>query len=700
MKASYSWLSEYSEHKLSPRDLARRLTVSGLEVEGLVSQDGDWIMDVKVPPNRPDCLSHIGLAREMGNILKKMVKLPSFRVNDGGGSVSDYISVVVREKRLCPLYAGRVVVDVSIRPSPEWLKKRIESVGIRSINNVVDVTNYVLMEYGHPLHAFDLDLLEGKRIVVRRGKPGETLTTLDGNLRVADENTLLICDEKKPVALAGVMGGSNSEIRAETRQIFLESAYFDPLSIRRTARRLFLATESSYRFERGVDHEGLVPALNRAAYLISEVAGGKVAHGVVKAFFGRPRTPAIPLSLDYTNRLLGTSLNKSEVERCISLPGYKVKSSSKKGSGTAGTGWVVSPPSWRVDLSCQEDLIEEVARLTGYDSIPADMPEVPMSVKESQKSRDFAGEVRALLSHCGCHEVITYSFISSKSLDMLRVAEGDKLRKVLPLRNPLTEEQAVMRTSLIPGLLQAMTVNVRLRNMGVKIFEIGRVFISSGSERLPVEKTMLGILMSGPRHAEGWNVPHDDVDYFDIKGVVEDLLEGVGLLSAQFRHSADIPYLHNGTSTRILLDGEEIGVMGMVHDSVMDSLDIKGHSYICEIDCDALSRVPRREVSYTPISKYPGTVRDLAIIVDESIPAQRAIDSFASIPHELIKDVSLFDLYRGGNIPPGKKSFAFRITFSVRDRTVTDSEVDKIFEEIMSHLEKDLGAIIRRKEAS
>jgi len=410
MKVLHSWLSEYSEHKLSPKDLARLLTVSGLEVEGLASQDGDWIMDVKVPPNRPDCLSHIGLAREMGNILKKELKLPSFKVNEVGGNVGDYISVVVKEKKLCPLYAGRVVVDVSVRPSPEWLKKRIESVGIRSINNVVDVTNYVLMEYGHPLHAFDLDLIEGKKIVVRRGNAGETLTTLDGNLRVADENTLLICDEKKPVAIAGVMGGSNSEIRAETRQIFIESAYFNPLSIRKTARRLFLSTESSYRFERGVDPEGLVPSINRAAYLISEVAGGKVARGVIKAFSSRPRTPAIPLSLDYTNRLLGTSLSKSEVERCISLPGYKVKSSSKKGSG-----WVVSPPSWRIDLSCQEDLIEDVARLTGYDSIPSVMPEVPMSVRESQKGRDFAAEVRALLSHCGCHEVITYSFISSKS---------------------------------------------------------------------------------------------------------------------------------------------------------------------------------------------------------------------------------------------------------------------------------------------
>jgi len=695
MKVLYSWLSEYIEHKFSPRDLARMLTVSGLEVEGLMSQDGDWIMDVKVPPNRPDCLSHIGLARELGNLLKKRVKHPSFRLAEGGGSVIDYISVAVREKRLCPIYTGRVIADVSIRPSPEWLKKRIESIGIRSINNVVDVTNYVLMEYGHPLHAFDLDLLEGKKIVVRRGKPGETLTTLDGNLRVADENTLLICDDKKPVALAGIMGGSNSEIMAETRQIFLESAYFDPLSIRRTARRLFLSTESSYRFERGVDPEGLVPALNRAAYLISEVAGGKVVHGVVRVFSGRPKPPAIPLGLDYTNRLLGTSFSKSEVERCISLPGYKVR----KGSGVTGAGWVVTPPSWRVDLSCQEDLIEEVARLTGYDTIPAVMPEVPMSVKESHKNRDFAGEVRALLSHCGCHEVITYSFISSKSLDMLRVAEGDRLRQALPLRNPLTEEQAVMRTSLIPGLLQSLTVNVRRRNMCVKIFEIGRVFISSGSGRLPVEKTMLGILMSGPRHAEGWNVPHDDVDYFDIKGVAEDLLEGLGLFSAQFRHSTDIPYLHSGTSTRILLDGEEIGVMGMVHDAVMDSLDIKAHSYICEIDCDALSRVPRREASYTPISKYPGTFRDLAIIVDESLPAQRAIDSFASIHHEHIKDVNLFDLYRGGNIPPGKKSFAFRITFSADERTITDLEVDKIFEEIMSHLEKDLGAVIRRKEA-
>ncbi len=426
-------------HDLSPRDLSLTLTMAGFEVEGILPFDGDWIMDVKVPPNRPDCLSHLGLARELANLLRKKVRPPLFKVSETGPQVREFISLRVEEKKLCPCYTGRVIEDVVVRPSPDWLRRRIESVGIRSINNVVDVTNFVLMEYGHPLHAFDLDLLEGRTIVVRRGKAGESFTTLDGNLRVADGNTLLICDEKKPVALAGIMGGANSEVRPETHRVFLESAYFDPITIRRTSKRLFLTTESSYRFERGLDPEGLVPALDRAAHLIVEVAGGKIAKGFIHKASSVSKTPIIPLTLEYTNRLLGTSLNRTEVERCITLPGYDVKRKGRRDRQAAAslrTEWRVRPPSWRVDLSRQEDLIEEIARLTGYEKIPLAMPLIPLSAQKRGKGWEMAWQARELLRRVGCHEVVTYSFISRRFLDMLKVGEGDRLGQAIPLRNP------------------------------------------------------------------------------------------------------------------------------------------------------------------------------------------------------------------------------------------------------------------------
>lgn len=693
MKINYSWLGEYIDHGLSPKDLSLRLTTAGLEVEGLIHAEGEWILDVKVPPNRPDCLSHLGLARELGNLLGRSVAYPVVALTEVGEDVREYISVTVRDKIRCPRYAGRVVEGVRIGSSPDWLRKKIESVGGRSVNNVVDATNYVLLEYGHPLHAFDLDLIEGKKIIVRPGRAGESFTTLDGNLRVVDDTILLICDCKKPIALAGIMGGANSEIGPETHRVFLESAYFDPATIRRTGKKFFLTTESSYRFERGVDREGVRRAIDRAAQLICESAGGKVARGVVEVTSPHVKPNTIRVAMDSTNRLLGTSLTKAEVETCLRLPGYDVKERKK-------SGWDVRPPSWRIDLVRREDLIEEIARLIGYEKIPVSLPRVSPGAGERDRRRETATKARSLLLRAGCHEVITYSFVSRKSLEALRVGEGHIFHQALTVRNPLTEDQGIMRTTLLPGLLQSLELNERRRSLAVKIFEIGRVFVAEGRGSLPEEKTMLGLLMAGPRAEEGWNLPRDEVDFYDIKGAVEDIFEGAGISSYLFHPAPDAPYLQETASARMTCGGKDVGVLGRVHEGVTAALGIVSTPFICEMDLDSLAGIPRREVGYSSVSRFPVSVRDVAFIVDEAVPAQRALDSLRAVKGDSIEDIRLFDLFRGGHIPPGKKSFAFRIVFSSEEKTLTDEEVDALFDKMISHVETDIGAQVRKRDSS
>ena len=642
----------------------------------------DVIIEVGVTPNRPDCLSVIGIAREVAAVLGKRVNHPDYAVSEEGDDIGKLASVEVIDSDGCPRYSCRVITGITIAPSPEWLKTRLEASGIRSINNVVDVTNLVLLELGQPLHAFDYDLIEGRKIIVRPAKEGESIETLDGIERTLTREDLLICDAQKPVAIAGVMGAANTEISELTRNILLESAYFNPVRVRRTSRRANLRSESSYRFERGVDPNGVVRALDRASELIRRLSGGSVARGKIDVYPNPIMPKELSLSTGRVNSVLGAEIESEGIRQI--LEGLEIKALNTKGGEIS-----FRVPTFRVDITREIDLVEEVARHYGYNSIDATLPAVRMKTEGVKKEKAIEGRLKDVLTSLGFLEVINYSFEDPEFLGLF--SENEPLR----ILNPLTKEGSVMRTNLIAGILRNVILNLSHQVRDIRVFEIGRVFIP-GENRLPLEIRKIAGAVTGKRQADIWD--KEEFDFFDLKGILERVFEVFSISEGvRFEEAPQIRFLHAGKSAKALLGGEEAGFFGELHPEFQERLGISKRVYIFEIDLDKLSSsIKGVEKRFRPLPKFPSVRRDIALVVDESVAVGEVLNEIKKVESSLIEDVNVFDVFKGEPVGKGKKSIAVSMILRASDKTLTDEEANEAQAKALKRLESALGAELRK----
>lgn len=649
---------------------------------------GDTVLDVSITPNRADCLSMIGIAREVAAITGKKIKMPAGEVCESAEDINSITSVKIIDSDLCPRYTARMIKDVAIGPSPVWMKTRLEAVGLRSINNVVDVTNFVMLEMGQPLHSFDFRFLEEGRIVVRKSVQDEEFVSLDGKARKLEADTLLICDGVKPVAIGGIMGGLNSEVKDDTRSVFLESAYFNPSSIRRSARRLAMPTDAAFRFERGIDPEGVLAALNRAAGLIADLSGGKVCKNFIDEYPAKvPAAANIPLALSRVNAVIGTAIEGSEVIRILQSIGMEVKE-NEPGK------YLVTPPTYRVDITREIDLIEEVARLYGYDRVPVTLPDVAVTEMAAIPRLDLEERIRTVLTGNGYNEVINYSFISPQSVDYLGLTENDERRRLVHIKNPLVEDQAVMRTTMIFALLDSLKKNANNGCFNLKLFEMGRIFLSGGAGKLPAERNVLAGLLSGTIGEDLWNY-RLNVDFYDVKGCIDNLFSDLKTGDCRYVAENHEPFLHPGKSANIYLNDSKVGYLGEVHPDVKDRMDLKVNSYVFEINLDMLVNHIAGEVTYKEISKYPAVARDVAFVVDSGVQADYMLDIVLRQKEDLLENVGIFDIYAGKGLPDGTKSLGLRFSYRSPDKTLTDLEVNNVHERIVRKTIELTGARVR-----
>jgi phenylalanyl-tRNA synthetase beta chain len=651
----------------------------------------DTLVEVDLTPNRPDCASVIGLAREVGGITGATVKHPVAAPLPALTGSALPFSVEVRDREACPRYSARLIRGVKIAPSPWWLQRLLLAVGLRPINNVVDITNFVMLEYGQPLHAFDFAKLAGGQIVVRRANPGETMRTLDGTEHQLEPEMLLICDAEQGVALAGVMGGANSEVSEATTEILLESACFNPVSIRRTSRRLKMATDSSYRFERGVDPDGTVRTLDRATSLIVELAGGTVVGGGVDCREGLLARPPIQLRVQRCAELLGIALDAEGIAAhlaAIEIPARQLD----------GQTLEVTVPGFRVDLEREIDLIEEVARLVGYNELPTTLPVVPLSFADRDPARQLRARVAELLIAQGFSEAINYSFVTEKHFDQLGLAADDPLRATVRLRNPLNDEQSVMRTLLLPGVLENVRRNLNHQVSDLRIFETGKVFIPGAAE-LPREEVWLTAALAGRRYPGSpvFHFGQGAVDFFDIKGVVEQLLREMRYDGVKMVAESQPPrYVDSGSALGVLAaDGAVIGRLGRVHADALKGFGIKTEVYFLELNLTALGALAARPKSFRPLAKFPAVRWDLALVVPEGVASGEIIAAISGLGESLVEQVELFDLYQGDKIAAGFKSVAISINYRDLDKTLADADVQVVHRRITDMLGTRFGGSLR-----
>ncbi|MDH4028502.1 MAG: phenylalanine--tRNA ligase subunit beta [Nitrospirota bacterium] len=682
MKASYNWLKEFVDFNTPPDELAHILTMAGFEVEAVEKTGDDTVLDIAVTPNRPDCLSIRGIAREISAVLELPFRDISAELKnmEGEGPV-----VEIENPGLCHRYSSRTIKGVRPGPSPEWLSRRLESCGIRSMSNIVDVTNYILLETGQPMHAFDLDKLAGKKIVVKQAGNVNKFMTLDGQERALSKDMLLVWDAEKPVAVAGVMGGRDTEVSETTVNILLESAYFNPSSVRRTSRSLGLSSESSYRFERGVDKEAVVLAMDRASDLIMKIAGGRVSH-ITDRYTEPFRPVTISVSFSRINNVIGIEPEKNVVENILNNLGLK--------TDTAGDVLNIVPPSYRADLERDIDIIEEVARIYGYGNIPATMPVMQMSPAPQHRLQELVRTLKRSMTGSGFSEVINFSFLNPDMLDKLELTEADKRRKLVHVKNPLRKEDSAMRTTLVPALLNNVNTNLKRGEKMLRFFEISRVFMATG-QRLPQEVLQLGAAYHKETTSSIWQSPHDG--FYDMKGAFENIFADLKISGISFAGKPQAePYLHPGKSCSVMIGNEKIGSIGALHPAVAEAFDIKGDITVAELYdiSTVLKQIPVKS-TYVSLPRFPCVERDAALVVDDSVTVDAVKREILGIGSDIIEAVTLFDIYKGKPIPLEKKSLAFSIRFRSPDRTLTDSEVDGLHSEIISRLRDNLNAELR-----
>ncbi len=669
--------SDHSGIWVLPDDLP--LGVSVAEALNL----SDHVFDIDLTPNRPDCLSMIGVAREIAAFSGQPLNLPAVPSGDDCQSIHEKTSVTIEDPDLCPRYAARLIEDVTVGPSPDWLQERLRSVGQRPINNIVDITNFVMLEMGQPLHAFDFENLAGRCIVVRRAHPGEVFISLDDKERRLDGEMLMICDGEKPVAIGGVMGGLNSEVEPTTRHVLLESACFNPVGIRRTAKQLGLHTEASHRFERGVDPEGTLSALNRAAHLIAELGEGRLVGGTIDVHPGKQPHKPITLDVAATNRLLGTTLDRTEICRLLSAIGIQTE------TATATDGQItVTPPSFRVDLTQPEDLMEEVARTWGYDRIPTRMPRIAAGSSQVNHLRQTKLRLRQLMTGQGFTETVNYSFIRAEAVDALGLSENDTRRRCVHILNPLSEDQGVMRTTILPGLLETLERNLAQQVKTLKCFELGKVFTDRGRDDQPHEVEMLAGLWTGERTETAWHGKPDACDFFDIKGAVENIIHSLRIQNVEYSAPAGevAPYLREGAAAEIGVKGQTLGYLGELAPEVAQRFNLKQRVFVFELGLDQIQSAIPAQIKARPIPKYPAIARDITLIVRHDLAADAVCNHIRTTGETLVEDVRIFDVFTGAPIPADRKSLSVRITYRSSEGTLEDEAVNTIHQRLSGQL--------------
>ncbi len=698
MNISYNWLKDLIAIDIPAAELAEKLTGVGLAVEGIHPHGDDKVLDIDLTSNRPDCLSHLGVAREIGAITGKAL----YRADSDNGEISDadvsadevpfpallaFDVVKIEEPDLCNRFTARIIRNVKIGASPQWLIDRLEAIGERSINNVADVTNYVMHELGQPMHAFDLDKLAEKRIVVRRAKAGESIKTLDEAERKLDDTMLMICDAEKPIAVGGVMGGFVSSITETTVNVLLEVACFKRENIRQMSRKLSLTTEASYHFERGVDIENVKPASDRAANLIAEIADGQLDEFI--DVYPKHAVPVIIESQDLSaavRRLTGLNVSNAECRRILDALGV----SSTEHEGKA----VFTAPSWRHDLAIEEDLVEEVARHSGYENIADELPPA-YGAGEYQASEARKKLLRQKLTDIGFDEAISYSFIDTKFDDKYGVIPGlvddNANDKLVTLRDSVIEGAVRMRPTLLPGLLDSVRFNLNQQRRDLKLFEVGKVFSAgTGENTLPVERELFAMAITGGEMVHKHLEPVRQLDFYDAKGSVEAALEAVGFPSVEFR-AEDSVHLRPGQSAAILIDGGKIGSIGRVAETISSEYKFRNPVFVAEIDLDAVLSRNTAQAVYHPLPKYPSVVRDVSFLVDR----ETTFDDIRSVvighDAELCRNVGFVDIFEGKGVDDEKRSLTVRLEYRSDDRTLIEDEVSSVHDEILKTLSSTLG---------
>lgn len=644
----------------------------------------DVVLTLNATPNRPDWLSHLGVARELVALLGTSLRPEEASPREQGASAGSLVSVQIEAEDRCGRYAARVVEGVRFLPSPRWMQTRLELCGMRPLGNLIDVTNYVLLETGHPLHAFDLDKIAGQKVVVRMAKEGEKLTTLDEKERTLSSDDLVIADGERALVLAGVMGGADAEVGEGTTRVLLESAHFAPATVRRSSKRHGLHTESSHRFERGADLEAVRYALDRAAQLLQELAGGEVRQGVVDVYPAPRESAPVALRYERVRKLLGAPVEAEESQRILESLGFVA-------SGASNEGAIFLAPSFRVDVEREADLIEEIARIRGYDSIPAALPNAAAAAAPRSREEAVLARVQEAMRAAGLDEVINLSFGDPR--DFEAAARGPV--KLLPIRNPLAETLGAMRPSLIPGLLRNAAFNRNRQVERIRLYEQGRVFHPVAHRDQPVEERwdLAGILL-GPRAATSWTAGEEEVDFFDAKGVVEGMLGSLGI-EAQWQHD-EAPLLHPRAAAAIVSEGRHLGRVGELHPLVAEAFDLPRGVCVFELSMEGLVASAKLTPRYLGIPRFPAVLRDLAAVVPAQVPAERLREVLLGpVGEGLVEEVQLFDVYEGQQVGEDRKSLAFAIRYRAADRTLKDEEIQRIHSALVAALEREVGAELR-----
>ena len=652
----------------------------GDDLKPVINAD-DHVVEFEITPNRPDCLSVIGLAREVAATFEQPLTLHEPEVKGGAdGVLTDLLDVETPAADLVPRYTARMVRNVKIAPSPKWMRERLRAMGVRPINNIVDITNYVMLEYGQPMHAFDYRYVKGGRIIVRRAEEGEELTTLDGQVRKLTANHLVIADETRAVGLAGIMGGENSEIVSDTTDVVFESACFDGTCIRKGALALGMRTEASAKFEKGLDPLNTLPAVQRACELVELLGAGEVVDGIIDVLNHVPQPHVIRMDPARVNALLGTDIPAADQYRYLA----RVDIRPADGGCPDGPADVVIP-SWRGDVEGIADLAEEVARFYGYNNIPVTLMRGQTTLggwSDEQKLENLLG---AVCRSCGYDEIITYSFISPTQYDKIRWAADDPRRESFKILNPLGEDTSIMRTTVLPSMLEILTRNYNYRNQSAKLYELGRIYLPGGEDGLAAEDKVLSMGAYGP-----------DMDFYALKGAVEAILKEIRAEDVRFEAPAvPNPSYHPGRVADVYAGDRRIGVLGQIHPLVAANYGVEAEFYCAELDFNALLEARGADPEYVPLPKYPSVERDIAVVCDEAVTVGALEDAIRKGARGLLKEVALFDIYRGTNIPEGRKSVAFSLTLRADDRSLTAEEAEEDVKSILETLERDCGAVLR-----
>jgi phenylalanyl-tRNA synthetase beta chain len=695
MNISYNWLRELIDLELSPEETALQLTRVGLAVEGIHPYGDDFVLDIDLTSNRPDCLSHLGVARELSVITGSPVitdrRGPDRLPDAPFPAILAPDLVKIEDPDLCHRFTARVIRNVKIGPSPQWLVDRLEAMGERSINNVADITNYVMLELGQPMHAFDLDKLMEKRIVVRRARAGEKITTLDEVERELDETMLMICDAERPVAVGGVMGGLASSITEETTNVLLEVAYFDRASIRQTSRKLALSTEASYRFERGVDIENLKLASDRATEWISKIAGGE-ANEFADVYPTRHASKEVD-SRDISwavKRLTGLDVDTEDCDRILAALGIAKKDDTES-SDIIQTTYVA--PTWRHDIAIEEDLVEEVARHAGFENVRDELPPA-YGAGEYQATEVRKKLIRRTLADMGFDEAIGYSFIDARHdgviADVPELVNADLTEPFVTLQDSVIEGAVRMRTTLLPGLLDAVRLNFNHQRKDLKLFELGRVFASNGDGDLPKERELFSVVVTGGQVSEGRSMAIRELDFFDAKGAVEAALDVAGAPEARFE-AEDVKHLRRGQAASITVGEQKVGFLGRLGEDIATSYKFKQPVYVAEIDLQAVLEQAPEPARYAPLPKYPSVVRDVSFVVDRGTTFDSIKTTAEANAPEFLRSVEFVDLFEGKGLGENERSLTVRFSYRSDDRTLVEEEVNEAHQAILAPLADKLG---------